>query len=258
MLANHFFEALKGSEINEDIAIHAVKEGLDLDHKRNWINVTGRYIGIRPIHAAVIAQAINVVEVLAKQMNISFDKADEQGQTPLHFSVLTDNDKLVRIVLAGDPSIACQTNHDGELAIHLAIKAGKTIAALTLINEMKADNLNITDRSGNTPFLLSIKHGHYELASAVLNKGVNVRISDKLGNDALRVLRQQQPTDMIKDLITKITASQNFQFLCMKRLHEQSVPLLQIPPHLQNSYADTRLELSAKECKMKLSLSGSK
>jgi ankyrin repeat protein len=70
--------------------------------------------------------------------------------------------------------------------IHKAVNSGDVIAVETALSE--GENVNKTDREGNTPLMIAARHGDLGIAQTLIKKGADVKARNKDGFDALALL----------------------------------------------------------------------
>ncbi|MCL1079395.1 ankyrin repeat domain-containing protein [Parashewanella spongiae] len=90
--------------------------------------------GNNALHDAISSGSISTVRAVMPYMGDNLLKANDAGETPLHFSVRSNNNKMLAILLSvADPLDVNQQDDAGNTAAHLAIQLGNPAAVRMLV-----------------------------------------------------------------------------------------------------------------------------
>ena len=134
------------SDMDEAVSV-LVDRGMDIDRRDG--------LGKTPLHHAVVKGSGAVAKIILER-GANPDIKDRWGRIPLHYAIF-NNDKstlklLVRAVNAN------RQNHEGETAIHYAVRYRKTTLAEALLERNDID-LDLKDCRGNTALSMARKRG---------------------------------------------------------------------------------------------------
>ena len=81
-----------------------------------------------------------------------------------------------------------RVNASGDTTLLKAVKNGD-IKRVKQILDYKTDGINMPDNDGNTPLMIATSMGYYAIANLLLDRGADVNIVNKNGEDALMRLK---------------------------------------------------------------------
>ena len=175
------------------------------------------------LHNAIINNDIESVKELLLDADIDVNTQDNEGNTPLHFAVLKDNNNIIIELLGHKPRLDLvnnlgQTsldvaiinnlndvipllikagakinsfNRDGMTPLHIAAINNNVQALLLLLDASTL--IDVQDRNlGNTPLHFAILNDATEAVRILLNAGADISIVNKDGNAAQEVMTMQQ------------------------------------------------------------------
>jgi len=71
-----------------------------------------------------------------------------------------------------------------------------------LISKIPNINLNIKNSNGDTPLIITIRYGLYQIFKILIDSGADVNTTDNFGNTPLILVVRNKKEEMIQDLIT--------------------------------------------------------
>lgn len=117
------------------------------------------------------------------------------GNSALHNAVVGGNESLVRATLTREGLE--RTNRSGQTPLHLAIKHGYSDIVRMLIAEFAAD-LESVDANTTTPLSLAAEAGHAEIVQFLLERGAKPTAVDKLGRTPMHLAAGKGHADVLK------------------------------------------------------------
>ena len=141
-----------------------------------------------PLHIASYLGYSDMVSLLLKN-KARLDLKDQQGQSPLHRTVLGahyfkekknqhHHGKTMDVILAKKPGLNAQ-DHSSYSALHYASEKGLAPLAKKLI--AAGADMNIQTKEGWSPLHLAAGQGQKEIVELLIEKGAKVTIKDKTG-----------------------------------------------------------------------------
>lgn len=116
----------------EKMALLLSMPGIDLNFQDNK--------GDLILHYPFLYTAVEAIGNLFKRDDILFDEPNRQGMTPLHIASMFGLTSIVEILLLRGANINHQ-NHEGDTALHLAVKHNHPIAGAALLAQ---EAINVT------------------------------------------------------------------------------------------------------------------
>ncbi|CAB0029894.1 unnamed protein product [Trichogramma brassicae] len=175
--------------------------------------------GLTPLH--IICQIRNSKELLKKffeinnniQQTVLVDMRDNWGNSPLHLALRRENRMAAEVLLrnGADPN---SINKDGLAPLHVISMRRRDTdlpkMLLELSNEVDlAVQLDIQDKSGNTPLHLALDHGLEKVAELLLTNGADPNVPNREGFTALHIICQKFFEDDLSELLFKISKERN-------------------------------------------------
>ncbi|CAH8600268.1 unnamed protein product [Schistosoma margrebowiei] len=206
--------AMSGNEINTQMLLSA---GINVDivNKNGWT----------PLFNAVYWNHPSIAEMLLANGSSPFLK-NKNGRIPLHELCRTKSKDSVRILKNFELLLQCMNKYKREALVSITDCKPNPITTTTSttnddnpnINEtiidncgtsIDLDNMSLRACSHNdldseadfTPLLFACYHGHLELVKALLDRGVNVSVTDKNHWTALHWAAQQCHADIVEVLL---------------------------------------------------------
>lgn len=144
--------------------------------------------GKTPLHYASSGEE-NYIEVINTllEKGAKIDIQDKCGNTPLHYAAIAGYTDIVKTLVEADVGRECirLQNRDGDTPLHLGFYRISDSAVEVILLE-NAKNLNIKNKLGLDPLLMSASFSHSDTLRSLLRKeGTNIQSTDKEGNTAL-------------------------------------------------------------------------
>ncbi|XP_065022429.1 ankyrin repeat-containing protein NPR4-like [Musa acuminata AAA Group] len=188
--------------------------------------------GQTALHSAVL-RSYNITKILLEERPRLLKKADNNGNSPLHFAASVGGIEMVKLLLEKDASIASLQDNDGASAIHVAARCGHVTTikhlhevcpdcvelmdnqgrsflhvAIEKEREMViryvlrspdiVDLLNQPDKKGNTPLHAAALSGNLAITRMLSsNKNIKKRAMNNEGHTALDVTLRSTPADRV-------------------------------------------------------------
>jgi hypothetical protein len=111
-----------------------------------------------------------------KSKGFSINEADDYGNSPLHYAILTGNSRYAKYLINQGANLNVKNNQDLS-PLHIAVLNNNNDVVKDLLK--KGTDVNLKGNSGYTPLHIASEMNHPEIASALL---VN-KASDKLKTD---------------------------------------------------------------------------
>ena len=159
---------------NLKIVNRLIETGVDLstltwEKGINALNVASKY-----------ANTTDVVDVLLETGAFDINGSENDGDTPLHYTILGTNPTIICrhwIQKGADPNIS---EEDGMTPLHLAAHSGKTTYLIDLILKMKQIDINGRDTNGKTILHCALYGNNATIARHLLKNEADptVRVND--------------------------------------------------------------------------------
>ncbi|CAN6205579.1 unnamed protein product [Urochloa humidicola] len=107
--------------------------------------------GLYPVHTAAMVGTTQIIDVLIKKCPDYCEMVDERGRNFLHCAVEHDQESVVRYICENDTfaMLLNATDHEGNTALHLAVKHGLPRIVNLLLQTMAVE-IGVTNRDGLT------------------------------------------------------------------------------------------------------------
>uniref|UniRef100_A0A3Q3WC34 Uncharacterized protein n=1 Tax=Mola mola TaxID=94237 RepID=A0A3Q3WC34_MOLML len=160
-----------------------------------------------PLHIAVVHGELPIVVKLIHLLLMahrSLDIYNNLRQTPLHLAVITQQSKMVEVLLreGADP---CALDRNGQTAMHLCCEYDhQDCLSIVLSCPSLAKCLEIRNYQGLSPLHLAVLRGHKHLARMLIDAGADINAMDiKSGQTPLMHAVESNNADMVHFLIER-------------------------------------------------------
>ena len=154
------------------------------------------------LHIAASKGHFNLCKTLIEKINFNVDMVDNKKWTALHYAAQKGSYELMNYFIAKGTDVLLKTK-DGLNCLHIAACHGHLNLCKTLINEINFD-VNIADDEGRTALHCSAQGGNDELFGFIADKGTNIFLKTKGGQNCLHIAAGKGHFNLCKTLIEKI------------------------------------------------------
>ena len=154
------------------------------------------------LHIAASKGHFNLCKTLIEKINFNVDMVDNKKWTALHYAAQKGSYELMNYFIAKGTDVLLKTK-DGANCLHIAASNGHLNLCKTLINEINFD-VNIADDKGWTALHCSAQSGNDELFGFIADKGTNIFLKTKGGQNCLHIAASRGHFNLCKTLIEKI------------------------------------------------------
>ena len=148
----------------------------------NAPNSTGEY----PVHAAVKARGVKLVEVLCKAGANVNQPSDESGSmkgyTPAHYAARNGDVDMILLLAKFKADFNREAN-DHWKPVHCAAFAGKRLALLALLDN--GAEVDARNQHGHTPLIYAANHGRVDDVRQLLARGASMITQDPNGDSLM-------------------------------------------------------------------------
>uniref|UniRef100_A0A0K2UNZ5 Uncharacterized protein n=1 Tax=Lepeophtheirus salmonis TaxID=72036 RepID=A0A0K2UNZ5_LEPSM len=182
---------------NADNAKLLLQNGADL----NLVNALGRY----PIHVADDPESLSLI---INHDPSEVDRQDRNGNTPLHFAVVSKDKERVSLLISHSANVNIQ-NSSGSSPLHLV--NGDLEIAKSLLASGGADP-NLPDASGNTPLHLSVRGRNKDVVRLFMNHNGNPTLKNATSKTPLNLAKDKEMKRILakKSITSPFTLTINF------------------------------------------------
>jgi ankyrin repeat protein len=148
----------------------------------------------------IVAARHNQAPVVEKLLELGADPAmaGAKGVLPLHQSLMTDNDSIIRRLVAvmKEKNIAPDTNRDvnGWGATHYAAVKDNAMFLQLMLDQ--GGDVNAKSNDGDTPLHLAARAGKLSSANTLLARGADALAQNKNGQTALDIAMEMKRADI--------------------------------------------------------------
>ena len=154
------------------------------------------------LHIAASKGHFNLCKTLIEKINFNVDMVDNKKWTALHYAAQKGSYELMNYFIAKGTDVLLKTK-DGLNCLHIAASNGHLNLCKTLINEINFD-VNIADDEGRTALYCSAQSGNDELFGFIADKGTNIFLKTKGGQNCLHIAAGRGHFNLCKTLIEKM------------------------------------------------------
>ncbi len=175
-----------------DVVKDAIEqEGASINQESNWQSNS-------PLHCAAIQGDPTIVEYLLERgASCAAAICDSIEETPLYTACRHGNAQAVKVLLEKCP----QTHHwNGVTALHLACQSNKETAELVYNCYRRLDD---RDGDGETPLFVAAACNNEDTVRFLLDKGANVRATDRSGRSALHSACLNNPSLTVVEMLVE-------------------------------------------------------
>jgi|GEM_PF-1251552 len=134
------------------------------------------------------------------QNHVQWQKANNDGNTVLHFAAALNNEALVRLAILNN----CNVNHRnkyGQTPLHLASYNG--YAAIVEYLLKCGSDINSTDADDETPLLLACEAGHLPVIEKLIGAGANVNCANNKNITPIHLASYEGRDDIVSIILNK-------------------------------------------------------
>ena len=153
------------------------------------------------LHIAAAYGHLNLCKTLIDQDNFDVDTTDNQGFTTLHCAAQSGSYELVKFLIDRGVDIHHKTKAE-ENCLHVAATYGNVNLCKTLIDKHNF-NVDMADNARFTALHRSAQFGSYELVKFFANKGTDIHLKTKGGENCLHITATYGHLNLCKTLINK-------------------------------------------------------
>ncbi|PON65423.1 Transmembrane protein [Parasponia andersonii] len=184
--------------------------------------------GWTPLHHAVhFGLEVVVVLFLANIDKSPAYKKDKEGMCAFHVATKNGHIGIMEKLRSICPDISELLTHNGENALHVAVKVRKTTVVESILKTLGYNSLlNKQDKDGNTPLHLAAIIEDYEILVMLLNdKRVKANIVSKDGLTAMDITQSSTKLGVSEklDLISKLKSIGGFCSLKQQHIVEPNM-----------------------------------
>ena len=151
------------------------------------------------LHIATANGHLNLCKTLIEEHNFDVQETDNDGWTALHESGGKGNNKLFKFFTEKGTDIQLKTK-DGQNCLHIAAENGHLNLCKTLVEEHNFD-VQLADSYGWTALHRSAKKGRYELLQFLTDKGTDIQLKTKDGQNCLHIAADYGHLNLCKTLV---------------------------------------------------------
>ncbi|KAG9389962.1 Protein tyrosine kinase [Carpediemonas membranifera] len=151
--------------------------------------------GTHAVHIATQKGNIASLQALIRH-GVSTDTQTTKGRTPLFMAAIEGNANVIRALISAGADVN-RTDCDGETPINRAVLNGK-VEAVAALAQATGVNLEIADKSGDTPILNASMKNNTEMARILIQAGANCSRVRANGCSALFVAAEHDTVDMVE------------------------------------------------------------
>ena len=153
------------------------------------------------LHIAAAYGHLNICKTLIDKDNFDVDTADNQGFTALHRSAKSGSYEIVKRLTDSGVDMYLKTKSE-ETRLHVAAAFGYLNVCELLINKHNFD-VNMADNAGFTALHRSAQSGSYELVKFFVNKGTDIHLKTKGGENCFHISATYGHLNLWKTIINK-------------------------------------------------------
>lgn len=163
-------------------SLHIFNHVLNLVKKYNELDSNGE----TPLHWAVFRGTYHIVEALVKMMkeqHINIDPKSKYGITPLHMALIKQDKNTVQLLYEAGADIN-ELDNEGNSIVHMICAFGDLKWLRYIIKHFHV-NCYQKNNKGDTPFMIAILNGRYDIVEFFIDKIPNLNWKNKFGQSPL-------------------------------------------------------------------------
>lgn len=150
---------------------------------------------------AAFNKHFNLLHILKNKHNVNIDNQDNKGRTNLMRYTIEQNHQGMNELIALGANIRI-TDNEKENILHKIARIGDQNAANIALNADK-NLLYDSNQDGNTPLLVAIQNGHFNLAKHLINAGADINVINTKGDNVLhQIAKKNNP--LFHELLNKV------------------------------------------------------
>ncbi|QHE84383.1 ankyrin repeat domain-containing protein [Hydrogenophaga sp. BPS33] len=202
-----FFQAIKNNDL--EMAKLLLKNGASIHQPTRS--------GDTPLRHACMNHLVEIVKWLLQQREVlqqngrTLDRPTLLNQTPGGNDSLlmcaighgAEAELLVMYLLAQTGIDVNQGNGEGKTPLQMAAQRGLLVITQQLLAQSKI-RVDAINASGSTAFHAAIAHGHLAVARLLMNKGADIRCTNKAGETSLHLACKSGSVDILRWLLEQL------------------------------------------------------
>ena len=151
------------------------------------------------LHIAAGNGHFDVCETLTNKHKFDVNMTNHKGWTALHTSAQNGSYELIKLFIDKGAYIYLKTSN-GDNCLHIAAGNGHLNLCKILINKHKFD-VDMANSNGRTALHFSAQNGSYELIKLFIDKGADIHLKTKTGNNCLHIAACNKHLNLCKALL---------------------------------------------------------
>ncbi|XP_071094668.1 ankyrin repeat domain-containing protein 50-like [Haliotis cracherodii] len=131
----------------------------------------------------------------------------KQGRTSLMMAAQKGHRRIFDLLIRNGANILL-VDHNGNKILHLACIGGHVDMVKYVLSQCGVD-INSKDKSGKTPLMKAVYHGHRDVFEFLVSKGANMSLVDKVGDNILHVASVKGHVKMVKHILSHDLVNSN-------------------------------------------------
>ncbi|XP_046542732.1 ankyrin-3-like [Haliotis rubra] len=153
------------------------------------------------LHVACSGSNADIVKGLVSNGEISLERKDLSGKTPLMKAACSGNRKAFDLLVDEQCNLT-SIDYNGNTMLHAACSGGSVFIVNYLLNH-KVAGLESRGEDGETPVMVAAKNGQKQVFDILVKKRCNLSVVDDLGDTVLHAACCSDSVDMVTNLLSK-------------------------------------------------------
>lgn len=149
------------------------------------------------LHTAAYHNLKNIVNALLAIKDIDINAVDQDGETPLHWTVGSDNADIVKALLKNGANVNAVDNEHKTTPLHMAAENGHIKVVKALLKK-EGINIDIKDDLEKTPLHWATENGHIKVVKALLRKGADPFLKDRNDKTPRELAENENMAQLLK------------------------------------------------------------
>ncbi len=176
-----------------------------------------------PLHSAVSAGKLNVVQYFVNELNVSPNVSDYIGFTPLHCACSNGDTKIIQFFIENKDCDLSSRNINKNPPLMLAVHNGH-LKAVDLMVKTKRCDLLMKDHNDNNMLHVAAQNGHLDIVKYIISEQlIDLNIKGYVGKTALSAACYSGHEDVVKYLTIDCKCSLQSDNSGVAPLHEAAV-----------------------------------